>query len=152
MIVTQRSKWWLDFFTHLFKCRQCLANGTVLPISLQTEIRNWFWRIFIFFILILKLIVYLVHRFNYRWNDVGSFRFLERMSAQHFLANFRRWLTVFRHQINQRMSICTVQTISVFISRHCDLFYILAQFDSGLTVDLDQFVDTSQCWLTLTCH
>lgn len=54
---------------------------------------------------------YPVQGFYFCRNDVTSFRFLKRMSAQYFFTYSRRFLAEFLHQIDQRVSWKKKETI-----------------------------------------
>lgn len=85
-----------------------------------------------------------------RGNDIGALGFLEGMATQHLLAHSGRMFRVLLQQINQSMSIGTVQSIGILVARHRDLFHILTQLNPRLAIDLDQLVDTTQGRLSLT--
>lgn len=125
MIVAQCLQRDLHLLAHLFERRQLLTYLARFPVDL-------------------------VERFDVRRNNIGALGLLEGMATQHLLAHGGRMFRVLLKQINQSMSIGTVQSIGILVARHCDLFHILTQFNPRLPIDLDQLVDTTQGRLSLT--
>jgi hypothetical protein len=74
------------------------------------------------------------------------------MPAQHLTADIRWVLLYTLKYVNKGVSICAEQAVTVFVTGHGNLAYILAQLDAWLVIDLHHFVDTAERWLTLAGH
>lgn len=116
-----------DLVSDLFQSWERLTQDSVFPINL-------------------------VETFDPCWNDISSFRFLEWMTAEHFLADFWWRLVVSLQQVDQSVLIAAIQSIAGLVSGHRHFFHVLTQLNSSLSVDFNEFVDTAQRRLSLTSH
>lgn len=118
VILAQHAQRLLHMRSNFLQCRYRLTNRTILPVDL-------------------------IESFDLGWNHEGSFRLLEWMPAEYFLAHLRCRFIFARQNVYDGPALGAIQSEHIFTSRHRDLLDVLTQFDASLLVDLDELVDAS---------
>mmetsp|Transcript_26305 Transcript_26305/g.43908 ORF Transcript_26305/g.43908 Transcript_26305/m.43908 type:complete len:263 (-) Transcript_26305:992-1780(-) len=84
--------------------------------------------------------------------DVGALLFREWVSRQDSLPGHGCCLVLQHHQIQQRFSLLSKQTVYYFSSRNHQLLQLLRELNAWYFINLDQLVDATKRGLTLTSH
>jgi len=90
--------------------------------------------------------------FHSRRCNICSFCLLKRMPTKNLLHHLRWFFRRFLQKIYQRVTVWSVQSVGILSTWYRNLSNFLTEFNSRLAVDLYHFINTTQCWLSLTCH
>lgn len=93
-----------------------------------------------------------MQRFYSGWCNVSSFRLLKWMPAKNFLRYLWWFFCRFLQQVYQCIAIRAVQSIGVLSAWYRDFPNLLTKLNPRLVVDFYHFINTTQCWLSLTCN